>query len=104
MVLHCVTGLGHEPEVAPTLPVFSLPMISDHLRAIASLDTTQHSPPVSEYSSSEESTDNALVSSDSSGKCVHVWHSTYPSAFPVPITSTYVCLTSCTVDYTRFVL
>ena len=85
MVLHCATGLGHEPEVAPTLPVFSPPIISDHLHAMASLDTTQHSPPVSEYSSSDGSTEDESVSSDYSGQCVHVWHSTYPGAFPVPM-------------------
>ena len=120
MVLHCVTGLEDEPDLAPTLPVFSPRIISDHLHTNASLDTTQDSPPVGEYSSGEESADDELVQSGYSGKCLHVWHSNYRSAFPVPITCTSTCMfnqctthvlyndkytfcTMTTVHYARFV-
>ena len=68
LLLHCVTGVGHEPEVAPSLPVFSPPVISDHL-AESSLD---HSPLVDEYSSSDGSAEDEPDSSDCCGMCVCV--------------------------------
>ena len=72
MLLNRAIGPGHESEVAPSLPVFSLPIISDHLES--SLGTTEHSPAVDEYSSSNGSTEDEPVSSDCSGTCILAWH------------------------------